>query len=101
VRCRPFEPAPQVRLSLGVREAARIDDQRRAAGDLDAQRVVVAVPAVAERAAVEDQEPRGPVPAAALDEVPAVRERREPRPRVSVGREVRPVQEPRAEFEQV
>ncbi len=54
---RALEPVAQVRVALGVGEPARIDDQRPAQTvGLDRQRVVVAVAAVADRAAVEQQE---------------------------------------------
>ncbi len=52
-----LEPAPPVRRIVAVGEPARIDDERPSGGDLDVQRVVVAVAAVAKRAAVEDEEP--------------------------------------------
>ncbi len=68
VRGRAAEPAP---LRLGVREAPRVEHERRLSRPrLDAQRVVVAVPAVAQRPAVEDQEAL----ARALHEVAAVGE---------------------------
>jgi len=58
-------------LRLGVREAPGVEhERRRSRPRLDAQRVVVAVVAVAQRPAVEDQEPL----AGALHEVAAVGE---------------------------
>ena len=45
------------RSALGIGEATRVDDERpTVGGDLDAEQVVVAVTAGAERAAVEDEE---------------------------------------------
>ena len=56
VRRGAAEPVAQVRLALGVGEAARVQHQRLLARPrLDAERVVVAVAAVAQRPAVEDQ----------------------------------------------
>ena len=78
---RAFEPAPPVVASLRVDVAARIHDQRCAARrGLDMQQVVVAVPAVAKRTAVEQQialvtKGRGiGAPAAALEEIAAMLE---------------------------
>jgi hypothetical protein len=97
VRGRALEPVAQVRRALVVGVAAGVDDERAAVGgDLDRQEVVVAVAAVAERAAVEDQEAlvreraAAVAPAAALDVVAAVREARVApagrRPRAAAGR---------------
>ena len=58
VRRGAAEPAPQVRRRLRVAPATGVHDQRPpAAVGLEREQVVVAVAAVAERAAVEDQEP--------------------------------------------
>ena len=52
-----LEPPTPVWRIVAVGVAAGIDDERPSRRHLDAQRVVVAVPAVAERTAVEDEEP--------------------------------------------
>ena len=85
--------AQVVRAALGVGEAAGVQRQHAVAGPgLDRERVVVAVAAVAERPAVEDQVVR----TRALDEVAAVLEARGlGRPAVQLGRE-----QPRGQLQQ-
>jgi hypothetical protein len=80
VRGGTLEPAPPVRRIVTVGVAAGIHDQRSSArGDLDVERVVVPVAAVAERSAIENEKPLvlecdGTAPSAALNVVAAVRE---------------------------
>src|SRR6185295_14942549 len=81
VRRRALEPVAEVGLLLVIGEAPRIHHERPAVGgDLDVEQVVVAVAAVAERPAVEDEEallgerPPAVAPSAALQVVATVGE---------------------------